>query len=222
MSRIVLALVPSLALVCSAQNLLQSEHEKSLVQIYVQKPDNTRSPKGTGFFVSDDGLVATALHVYSEALKEIVDNRGGAIAAGRASRATNSFSWAGVNLVSTDAVHDLALLKLAVVDQKVWSAVGGIHPLKLAHEKEISPESPVTVVGYFGSDLFPVTLDGYIAGETVFAPQPGVAVGEFLVSVFAAPGESGSPVLLSNGTVVGLITAMVPVSVGFNTQPLHS
>jgi len=116
----------------------------------------------------------------------------------------------------------LALLRIVEVKGDLWNPVGGIHALPLSMVKEIEPGSPVMVVGYFGSDLYPLSLAARLVGETTVTISQGVDVEEFLVSASAVPGQSGSPVVMDDGSVIGIITAIVPVSVAFNPQPLPS
>lgn len=49
--------------------------ENSMVQIAVATPPSSVTNFGTGFFIRDDGLIATASHVYLKALNAIVDAR---------------------------------------------------------------------------------------------------------------------------------------------------
>ena len=116
----------------------------------------------------------------------------------------------------------MALLRIVEVKGDLWNPVGGIHALPLSMVKEIEPGSPVMVVGYFGSDLYPLSLAARLVGETTVTISQGVDVEEFLVSASAVPGQSGSPVVMDDGSVIGIITAIVPVSVAFNPQPLPS
>jgi len=65
-----------------------SPSENSVVQIAVAVPGGSVTNFGTGFFIRDDGLIATASHVYLKALNAIVDARAGVVIARHFSRAT--------------------------------------------------------------------------------------------------------------------------------------
>ena len=64
--------------VATGQELKMSDVERSVVQIVVQKPDASMTPFGTGFFIGDNGTIATALHVYSESFSKTTTKRAAA------------------------------------------------------------------------------------------------------------------------------------------------
>ncbi len=221
----VAALLLSASFVVEAQTIPQSDLEKSVVQISLLKPDGTFVGLGTGFFVRDDGLVITAFHVYASAIQGIAESRGGTIMATRVSREVpGNLTYTSLQLVNADTAHDLALLKLTTLDTKSWDLVGGIHSLKLSTETNLKTGTNLTAVGYFGSDSLPLTLGAKLIGTAgaVIVPaaagKPPVVAEEFLADLKAFPGQSGSPVLLDDGTVIGVVLAMVPVTVQFNPQ----
>lgn len=226
-------LMASIALVCSAastvgwcQKVPLTDTEKCVVQISIQKPDGSVVGFGTGFFIREDGLIGTAFHVYASAIQAVSENRGGVLVARRASRESGQFTYAAFQIVGADPTHDLAILKLMAVDTKSWDAVGGINVLKLSQSKTILPGSSVTATGYFGNDVWPLTLSGRLAGATIFQITPAagktdaVAAEEFVTTLNAFPGQSGSPVTLEDGAVIGVVLAIVPVTVPFNNQPV--
>jgi S1-C subfamily serine protease len=212
--------------VSSAQQIKLSSLEKSVVQVGVLKQDKTFAGAGTGFFVRDDGLIATAFHVYGATVQLVVENRGGAISVQRTIRQAANFSTTEetVALVAADPLHDIALLKLAAytkADQGQWEKVGGINSLLPYTATEIESGRDVTTIGYFGADAFPVTEKSVLVGATSIGTLEG-AVDEFLVSALAVPGESGSPVVLGDGTVVGIVLSIVTFTAPFNSQALPS
>lgn len=226
MRKFVLA-VFSLVLGCGfietqSQTIKLSDAEKAVLQIAVRKPDGTVVGFGTGFFVRDDGLIATAFHVYSQAVQVASESRGGILMVRRATRQSGTTTVANVIPVATDEAHDLILLKLVNKDDGSWAKVGGIRVLSPCTMVELDTGIPVRVVGYFGGDIFPISLGAKLVGETAFTVFPGTDVGEFLVSAAAVPGHSGSPVILDEGCVVGVVLSIVTFSVPFNSQPLAS
>lgn len=194
--------------------------DNSVVQIAVATPPGSVTNFGTGFFIRDDGLIATASHVYLKALDAIVDARAGVVIARRFSR-TNHGQWVGapVQLVAQDYQHDVVLLKLQSVDP-IWKQVGGVVPLLLDDGAKVEDGAQVSMRGYFGSDDFPLFLRGTTAGTSGLGPS---LVQELLIVLPVVPGQSGSPLIsVETGRVVGVLTAIVPVSLPFNQQPAHS
>lgn len=192
----------------------------SVVQIAVATPPGSVTNFGTGFFIREDGLIATASHVYLRALNAIVDSRAGVVIARRFSR-TNRGQWVGapIELVAQDYQHDVVLLKMQSVDP-LWKQVGGVFPLPLDAGARLEDGTQVSMRGYFGSDDFPLFLSGSTAGATVLGPS---LVQELLIVLPVVPGQSGSPLIsVETGRVVGILTAIVPVSLPFNQQPAHS
>lgn len=197
-----------------------SPPENSVVQIAVAMPGGSATGFGTGFFLRDDGLLATASHVYLKALNAIVDARAGVVIARRFSR-TSRGQWVGaaIQLVAEDYQHDVVLLKMQSVDP-MWKQVGGVVPLLLDDGTWLEDGAQVCMRGYFGSDDFPLFLRGATAGTTGLGPS---LVQELLIVLPVVPGQSGSPLMsVETGRVVGILTAIVPVTLPFNQQPAHS
>jgi len=206
------------------QELKLSDVEKSVVQIAVVKPDKTVVPCGTGFFVRDDGIVATAFHVYSQAVQIISEGRGGSLVIRRVVRTLGTggtFTMGSAEVKTADASHDIILLKVLNLDHELWSKVGGTQSLSISAVTQVDVGVPIRVVGYFGVDSFPLTLRAALVGETAVV-FPGNEVDEFIVSASAVPGQSGSPVILEDGTVLGVVLSIVPVTVPFSNQPVPS
>ena len=126
---------------------------------------------------------------------------------------------APIQLVAQDYQHDVVLLKMQAVDP-TWKQVGGVVPLLLDDASGLDDGAQVCMRGYFGSDDFPLFLRGTTAGTTVLGPS---SVQELLIVLPVVPGQSGSPLMSGEtGKVVGILTAIVPVSLPFNPQPAHS
>ena len=223
---IALALVG--ALPSSGQQLKLSELEKSVVQVGIVKQDQKFYGLGSGFFVAGgDGLIATAFHVYSGTVQAMAEGRGGTIAVERAirqSKTTTTVTAQAVTLVVSDPLHDVVLLKLSSykqADQENWDKVGGIKALLPSSQAEIEPGSSVRIVGYFGTDTFPVVEKSVLVGGTFVTTLAG-DVDEFLVSASAVPGQSGSAVVLEDGTVVGVVLSIVTFTAPFAKESLPS
>jgi len=212
------------------QNIKRSDYDKSVVQILMKKTDGSLVSYGTGFFVRQDGIIASAFHVYVQALNAIADNRGGQIIARRLVRQSEMSASGNLEVAGLDVAHDLILFK-ATNGDSAWNKVGGIKTLSPSNETEIDIGTSVIIVGNLGDDGFPITLSGYLAGSAhstiemekdAKGSNTRIDFDEFLVSAFVVPGHSGSPVILSDGSVLGIVTSIVPLSLPNNSQQLHS
>jgi S1-C subfamily serine protease len=205
-----------------AQELKALDHERTVLQIVLQRLDGSTVPLGTGFFVDENGTIVTALHVYATGLNLISQGRGGRFFARRANRVTGQYTGVGIELLKPDYMHDLVSFKMQEVKPEPWAGVGGIKPAILSASKEVQADASVKVIGYFGGDIFPVTVSARLVGATKVIVAQGRSVEEFLVSAAAVPGQSGSPVFLDDASVIGVVTSIVPVSVPFNPNPIPS
>lgn len=134
---------------------------------------------GTGFVVSEDGLIATNLHVIGEARRLEVEMSDGT-------------KHEVTEITATDAHWDLALLRIAAK---------GLKPLTLADSDLIKQGQPVVAMGNPEGLAFSI-VDG------VVSEYPDV-VREIPMIRLAMPierGNSGGPLLDRQGHVLGLIT----------------
>lgn len=145
---------------------------------------------GTGFFISEGGLVLTAYHV-------VDPGPGFRGEASLSARGPDGRRY-GLEVVGFDAYLDLALL------QADLGSKGNVPYLPLA------PEPPrvgrgVVAIGNSRNDFL-----GARAGEVrrldVRAVQARFADGTFELSAALAPGDSGGPVLDEAGNVVGVVS----------------
>ena len=125
-------------------------------------------------------------------------------------------------------LHDAALHRRALRRRDLHARLperqlGRQHPrvpLLLDDGAILEDGTQVCMRGYFGSDDFPLFLSGSTASATVLGPS---LVQELLIVLPVVPGQSGSPLIsVETGRVVGVLTAIVPVSLPFNQQPAHS
>jgi S1-C subfamily serine protease len=205
-----------------AQQVHTSELERSVAQVVVRHADGSSKAFGTAFFVRDDGTLATVNHVYAQAIAYIAQARDGQIAVRRMLRGATTGLLASVDLISTDSLHDLAIIRVHEFSRGQWTDFGGTTSVTISQRTEVPMRSALEFIGYFGDDLLPETLSATLSGTTTMTVQPrNSAVEELLISGFAWPGHSGSPVFLE-GEVIGLVDSIVTVPVAFNPQPLHS
>lgn len=134
---------------------------------------------GTGFVVSQDGLIATNMHVIGEARRLEVEMSDGT-------------KHEVTEVTATDAHWDLALLRISAK---------GLKPLALGDSDEIKQGQPVVAMGNPEGLAFSI-VDG------VVSEYPDV-VREVPMIRLAMPierGNSGGPLLDRQGRVLGLIT----------------
>jgi V8-like Glu-specific endopeptidase len=144
---------------------------------------------GTGFFVSNDGVFVTALHVLRQrpgvTIRALLPGEG-------ADR-----PLVAVTTLSTDTQRDLALCHAALGENAPATA-----PLKLAGSSDVPP-------GAF------VVLSGFPLGAANISSHFGIVSGragksEFLeVALHVNEGESGAPIVrVDDGTVIGMASSV--------------
>ena len=151
---------------------------------------------GTGFFISSTGFAVTCRHVIRET--------------GNYTARLNDNSEAPVTIISTSQTYDLALI------QVLATAKSPSLPLRPA--ETLLPGEQVFAVGA-SAGLQATITDGVFTG---FRKIPAMPQEVIQFSAPVNPGNSGGPLIDSNGEVVGvvsvkfLMTKGIPVSgVGF-------
>lgn len=133
---------------------------------------------GTGFVVSDDGLIATNLHVIGEARRLMVETDNGDIEE-------------VIEVHATDSHLDLALLRIRRKD---------LPPLPLGDSAAIRQGDPIVAMGN------PEGLSFSIVEGVVSAMRDIDSVPMIQVAIPIEQGNSGGPVLDRSGNVLGLVT----------------
>lgn len=195
---------------------------------------NLNQPLGTGFVISPEGYVVTANHVMEEGFKA-VENLQSEIrmlsigfAYPNTQEMRGNFTFMDFDLVETDKIHDIALLKLK--SKEIPPMFGNVPPLKL--EPVIlnldRPEDGVAigVSGYPLNQSVLVTNGGFMATSWAFDLQelksPGTPefyrkldiADSYLADINVNPGNSGGPVYLaSDGSVIGVCVAYLSTNV---------
>jgi S1-C subfamily serine protease len=148
---------------------------------------------GTGFLLSEGGLVATNYHV-----------------AGPASSLRVLFPKSGkefiAKVVLKDPNNDLAILQLdafslAVLDQSII-------PYGFERTRKVSLGDPVFTIGFPLSDILGKNAK-YANGTISSKSGMGDDMVHLQIDVPVQPGNSGSPLFESNGNVVGVIVSRV-------------
>lgn len=135
-------------------------------------------PAGSGVIVHHDGYVLTAHHVVANAKRITI--------------VTSGEFRAPAVLVSVDAEHDLALLKVETV---------GLSEASLGYAGAVKLDQEVIAVGFqFGLREITVTR-GHVAAVRTKGVQR-----VFQVDAAVNPGNSGGPVFNRHGEVVGILT----------------
>jgi hypothetical protein len=150
----------------------------AVVSLFVHDLVGAPADHAAGFFISADGLIATAHHVIANASRITAETKDG-----------RDFSVLGI--AADDPVHDLALVRIS----------GTGYPfLKLGSFEEIQPGDPIRVIcDQYG-------FQGNIRKGTVGKAENLADDYRFLIiNGPSEKGESGSPVLDAAGQVAGLI-----------------
>lgn len=136
---------------------------------------------GTGFAISSDGYIVTDYHVINGADSVYVQNSDG-----------DAFH---AKLVSTDAVNDIAILKITDPSFKLLGAL----PYGFKRTRTDLGEDVFTI-GYPRDDA--VYNKGYLSASTGFHGDTAA----YQVALDVNFGNSGGPVLDSKGNVIGIIS----------------
>lgn len=170
----------------------------SVVHVIVQSPDAASlGGSGSGFFISDDGLLITNHHVVTAAGDD------GEISIQTADGATYEAS-----VVGTSPEYDLAVLRALKIDRARPVTLGNAKQVQVG-EQVIAVGSPLglqgTVTSGIVSALDRAVVTGGGAGESSYlsAIQTDAAIN---------PGNSGGPLVNMKGDVIGVNTAIATVS----------
>lgn len=148
--------------------------------------------RGSGFIISQDGYVLTALHVIGDGKIDSVDSHGIMLALRKIKVITHNGDTLQVDLPKPYPPNlgpDIGILKISNPVNLSYLQIAEVDSLELGED--------VIVLGYPEPQL--TVTQGII---NTFAPTEET----FRVSAMSSPGSSGSPVLNSNGKVIGIAT----------------
>ena len=144
---------------------------------------------GSGFIISDDGLVLTNSHVVfdRQAITVILDD-------GRRVKAT---------LLGADPIYDLAVLRIPVVRKEIPKALLGNSDWVRIGEDVVAIGNPLS--------LEQTLTRGVVSGLNRFVPDSPFSLALPLIQTDAPinPGNSGGPLFNRCGEVIGITTLMV-------------
>lgn len=170
----------------SAANSFQRDNlappESTVVSIFTYDSAGNGALHGTGFFVSSNGLVATARHVIQGYTKVLVQTR-------------DARKYRVSDVVAEDPVHDLVVIRVN----------GTGHPfLGPGSSEEVQIKDHVRVYcdqfGFKGK-----IVDGTIASVENLADD----YHWITINAHTEAGESGSPVLNEYGGLIGMVSALL-------------
>ncbi|MEK7172855.1 MAG: trypsin-like peptidase domain-containing protein [Patescibacteria group bacterium] len=171
-----------------------------------------RVGEGTGFIVSEDGLILTNKHVVADKDAEY-------------SIITNDGRKYGVKVLARDPFQDLAIIKIEQ-EQNVATGSSAVFPafpiLKLGDSGDLQIGQTVVAIGNALGELNNTVSVGVISGLSRTITASGGGVSETLEDVIQTdaainPGNSGGPLLNLRGEVIGINVAMAngAQSIGF-------
>jgi len=179
----VVALSGKIKLVENSTATLKQQTAKLINIVGASKIDQSKyTPSGTGFAISSDGYVVTALHVINGADSVTIQNSNG-----------DAYH---VKAVYKDPGTDIAVLK--IVDPSFKSL--GALPYGFKRSKADLMEDVFTI-GYPLDDM--VVGKGYISS---WAGSNGDTI-RYRVEIKASYGNSGSPLFDENGNIIGIINS---------------
>jgi len=149
---------------------------------------------GTGFIISTDGYIATAFHVVQGA--KLVQVR------------TSNGKILDATVIKTDPRNDLAILKIEVNNLK---------PMQIQSSLEIKRGEKVYAMGFpriWSQGVEPKLTDGVISSLSGLKDEAVM----FQISNSIQPGNSGGPLFLENGKVVGIIDASLNEAYAMKTS----
>lgn len=164
--------------------------EKNVLNDDFSAEDSGYDVNGTGFFISSDGYIVTNFHVIEDA--KVIDVQ---------LSVNGKIEKYGANVVVSDKINDLAILKIISKDYKIDKVIP--YGLQFGSE-DVGAE--VFTMGYPLADVMGNEIkftDGKISSKSGINGD----IRMYQISTPIQPGNSGGPLFNSNGNVVGIVSA---------------
>ncbi len=165
--------------------------KKALPAVVMIRGKEEAGAFGSGFIVSSDGKIVTALHVISGLSSIKV-------------QLPNGDTYDNAMVIGFDQQKDLAILKIPGFD---------LPTVELGNSNHIAPGDPVTLLGN------PKGLTGTVTAGIISAVRDSIDGSGFkVIQTDAAtnPGNSGGPLLNAAGLAVGVISSRLTGAEGLN------
>jgi S1-C subfamily serine protease len=163
------------------------EYKDSLVSV---KEKDEGSMKGSGFVYSPRGYIVTNNHVVAE-------NR---VEQDMEVRFNETGSWAEVRIIGRDPGTDLAALKIDELPK-------GAESLRISNSTPKEGEEVSLLGNSRRAEGVIVSGEVIELGENITTKEGVKLENSIVVSASIKPGNSGGPILVSTGEVVGVISA---------------
>ena len=168
------------------------QYQDRLLQIrIVDKATNSKSTIGSGFFIDNNGTIATNYHVISKHVFEPKQYR--------IEYVSNDGTVHDAELLHIDVIHDLALLDGDAIDT----------PFLKISEQSLGKGVRIYTLGN-PLDLGMTIVEGTYNGITQDTMHERI-----LLSSALNPGMSGGPSIIEDGSVIGINVATAGNSIGF-------
>lgn len=205
------------------QEQIYAKDVNAVVEIFASAPhDDVHINGGTGFFISDDGLIVTAAHVvYDEDYNEVSDV---------VFVHDTEKNFYMTRILRVDLEHDIALLQVtnrlkshpkgykSTSFQRDYRPLPKFDYLDLSHTSLQAGEQ-LTTIGYPGRFTLVVSTGILSTAKPQDMPMKAhklVYPGVYLTGVPLFPGNSGGPMIDSRNKVVGVATLGVVTGVPFS------